>query len=460
MKLLPKILLAILLLPSLPIGANNTEENPANTMTNLINQGPNSNTDNTPENKLATYLLNFGGYFGFDLTINPKQLKPPIVQNLIKILDIQKINTYLIQAFLGAIPVNSLQQNIFLPTDAENASVINNLANNTFKVHPYNTPNSARVTANPLIDQPNINSKDNLFQPDPVNQTTYNLLGTPDVSFCRPGGSNLSKEDLDNCTLIYRNKILNNLIGTIPDTNAKEADAFFGVNFIQGFLSQLNSNSLIAPLRYTSEATTSTNDNTSSVNDGIKAPSQASQAANFIRYASGTIIPPTLVDYNTYKIVYNQAMLDTKVNSDSASIKIKMDAQNTLNTYFAKLRIYAARTSVGASNLYYILAKRMTQQLKSDQGGDKAEKLSQAEIEYNMATHRLTDSKWLQGINSASTTTVQKEIAVLLAEINYQMYLNRQQEERMLLTQSIMQLQSAAAPGTDLGVASPPPPPK
>jgi intracellular multiplication protein IcmX len=71
-----------------------------------------------------------------------------------------------------------------------------------------------------------------------------------------------------------------------------------------------------------------------------------------------------------------------------------------------------------------------------------------------MATWRLynpsssstgSTTQWVDQINTASSATVQKEIAVLLSEINYQMYLTRQQEERLLLTNSLQLIQSMIA---------------
>jgi intracellular multiplication protein IcmX len=99
----------------------------------------------------------------------------------------------------------------------------------------------------------------------------------------------------------------------------------------------------------------------------------------------------------------------------------------------------------GASNAASPAAKALGNQTAS----------SEALNEFLMASWRLFDSnndagsmddsskQWLSKINKGSTASVQKEIAVLLAEINYQMYLTRQQNERMLLTQSIMLLQAA-----------------
>ena len=76
-----------------------------------------------------------------------------------------------------------------------------------------------------------------------------------------------------------------------------------------------------------------------------------------------------------------------------------------------------------------------------------SQKSSQALTEFTMATHRLfnpdmsANQQWINQINDASSATVQKEMAVLLAEINYQLYLSRQQQERALLTSSAQLIQ-------------------
>jgi intracellular multiplication protein IcmX len=69
---------------------------------------------------------------------------------------------------------------------------------------------------------------------------------------------------------------------------------------------------------------------------------------------------------------------------------------------------------------------------------------SQAFNEFQSATWRLydpaqssSDNQWVNLINQSSAATVQKETAILLSEINYQLYLNRQMEERILLTNSL-----------------------
>ena len=84
---------------------------------------------------------------------------------------------------------------------------------------------------------------------------------------------------------------------------------------------------------------------------------------------------------------------------------------------------------------------------------------SQALSEFEMATKRLYDpkkesgSQWIDQINAASAATVQKEIAVLLSELNYQIYLMNQKTDRMLLTQSLALLQVSNAQMPILEVA-------
>jgi len=122
----------------------------------------------------------------------------------------------------------------------------------------------------------------------------------------------------------------------------------------------------------------------------------------------------------------------------------QIENKQILNNYMLNLRVYTAQVSVGINNLYYIFAKRVPQNV----GGTQQQLTSQSLSELRMATWRLYNpdqgnSQWINKINTASSETVQKEMAILLAEINYQMYLGRQQNERLLLTNNIMLLQNA-----------------
>jgi intracellular multiplication protein IcmX len=68
---------------------------------------------------------------------------------------------------------------------------------------------------------------------------------------------------------------------------------------------------------------------------------------------------------------------------------------------------------------------------------------SPLQVENYLANHRLNDPQWSQNIASASATTLQRETVVLLAEMQSQMYQHHLDEERILATLSVMQLQSS-----------------
>ncbi|HAT6977565.1 TPA: type IV secretion protein IcmX [Legionella pneumophila] len=456
MKVLPKLALANLFcFTTLSVFAQPVDPSGQQTSTNTSN--------------LVTYLTNLGKYLGYDITQSNKAPNPPYSQ-LFNSNVAQLIQNYAYNTFLGAIPVDAMSQSLmnFVTNNVQGNSLINNLANNTFKYQNFSSPSSGadgKITANGLIDQSTTSaqaptpsgifsalpiSTSGTYLSDPVSQAVFNILGTPDYSFCM---DNEQKNWLPNCNLMYQNLVMQNVIGTIPPAQTSgSTPAFYSYKYNQPLISQLNSNSLIAPLLLDTSASQSGQDS------GLKAQSQAQQALNFIRYASAQVTPPSLPKLSAYSELWNQAT--AKPNSAGYNEVQQKQAAATLSSYFNNLRVYAAQTSVGVSNLYYILSKRLPQNMSGDQNNPNV--TSQALNEFNMATRRLFDptasntpgqpnQQWIKQINDASPATVQKEIAVLLAEINYQMYLDRQIQERILLTNSIMLLQNlkAAQPTAD-----------
>lgn len=378
--------------------------------------------DNSDTNALLT---NLGAYLGFDLVTN---FAGTPYATLLDLSTAQLIPQNLLYSIYGALPVNALSSELsqFVPSSSNNStsSIINNQANQTFNNINYSTPNTqgTALTANPLIDQPS-------FQNDPTSQAILNILGTPDHTFCM---NNDASAWLDSCNYLYDYSVISNLIGGTPTINH-----FLTYTYNQNIVPQLNSNTLIAPLLYdkgtNNNQTSSNQNNTANTESGLIASNQLQSAANFIRYATANAQLPSMPSYQDYNDTYALAI------SKTASVEQVAKAQNAINQFIAKLRNYAAIHSVPISNLYAILSKRMPQ---NTPGNDSTES-SQALNEFVMATRRLGagDSKnpsWIHEINTASPATVEKEIALLLSEINYQLYLNRQAQERQLLTESLM----------------------
>jgi intracellular multiplication protein IcmX len=397
--------------------------------------------------QLLTYLRNFGLYFGYDIS-NPPSSDSTSGSTLLNLSTIQTPEQSLFETMLGAVPVNATSpaNMLFVPSSTSNYSSLNDQANTTFKSPPYSTSSPQAVSANNLIDQ-------QTYQQDPVSQAVLNILSTPDYTYCT---NNDNTKWLAGCPalnqetpILYENQVANNVIGPLPDTAT-----YFTYKYNQAFLGQLNSNTLIAPMLYTITADSpdtnspgSSGTGSSTTNDRLTATNQAQAAANFIRYVTGAVSPLALPKRQDYDKLYTAA---TTPDAKGAITLEQMQAQATLSNYLASLRVYAAQSSVGFGNLYYMFSKRLPQNTVGTDGSSA--KSSQALSEFTMATWRLFNPAdpsakptWLSQINKASSATVEKEMVTLLAEINYQLYLNRQQEERLLLTNTLLLLQNARA---------------
>lgn len=376
--------------------------------------------------KVVEYLKNLGGYLGYDIT--KKGSKPN--QELLASSFLQLTQSYAFNTLLGATPVNAFSTafSMLFPQEAESYQPLNAFANYTFASQPYANPDSqqGKVSVTPLIDQQS-------YQSDPVSQAVLNILSTPDKSYCISyDGTRWNK----NCALLYQTKVMSNVLGPLP-----KADEYFSYKFNQQFIPQLNSNALIAPFLYS----LSSPDETGAAGGGfgreekrLSAQNQAQAAQNFIRYAANLVTPTPLPNQREYSRLYKQAKTaDSEID--------RKNAEAALVEYLTSLQVYAAQSSVALGNLYYILSKRMPQ----NQSADTTKNTSQALSEFTMATWRLynpegqANKQWINQLNQASPASVQKEMATLLAEINYQMYLSRQQNERLLLTNSILLLQNA-----------------
>lgn len=388
---------------------------------------------------LTEYLLHLGQYLGFDIKSYPGEgPRPPSVNSnlLEKVQEGETFFTQLINSYLGARPIPS--GDLFVPTsgteESSKVGVINNFVNATFK-DKYDRPDPKEISVSPFINQLP-------YQKDPVSQAVLDILTTPDNSYC---------PDATKCTVTnqVQRKIISNITGislgengvvTVPDE-----EQYLTYDYNKQFMQQLNSNSLLGPLLFSNEQQQTSNPQTSILGSntgnqnvvGLPAQSDAQQAQNFIRYATNLVVPFNLPNLSVYRD-YVLAIRDPTGGEER--VKKRYEAAAALSSMLANIRVFAAQTSVGISNLYYILAKRMPQPAKEGSN----DKTSEALNEFKMATRRLfnpdksANTTWLDQLNKASTTTVQKEMASLLAEINYQLYLNRQQEERILLTESLL----------------------
>lgn len=388
--------------------------------------------DDVTEDATAKYLKTLGDYLGYDLTAQSALFSDTLFDYTLNVVANTSTGQNILSAMLSAIPMNAAFPTFFTDTSYD---ALNQAANKPFSGFAAQTDNDSSITATEQFDQAQ-------WQRDPVSQAILNMVGTPDLNTCPTNSENASSKP---CLSNYQT-MLTVLSGTLnKDGELPGEYEYMDYNNTSQFISQLNSNNLIGPMIYASNGGNQ---------KGFPSQSQIQQAQAFVRYATEGVLPiPTMspTDYSTLrKLAYPDQI------SENLDIENMNNAKVALANYLLNLRVYAAKSSVAISNLYYILGKRVKQSVPGS--NDASANSSQAMNEFRMATWRLynpetkqSSDQWAQKINNSAPSAVQKEMAILLSEINYQLYLNRQQQERLLLTDSmiLMQLLSLAKPSSD-----------
>ena len=388
--------------------------------------GVDKSTDET-----AQLLTNLSTYFGYNITSPAKPFASVLLDYTLKVAG---TGNQILNVFFGARPVNPL----FLEFFSTNAtydtfdSQANVLFKDTFATAASEDGTSTAVSVVKGFDQPD-------YKLDPTSQAIKNLLIAPDSTVCADDDSSCTSQNKTMYTA------LKDVVAT--DTGYLPAETtYFTNDVVSKYVDQLNANSLVSPLIY-DESTAQT-----SAKGALPASTQEQFAMNYVRYATNAVVPLDPMIYDNYKSMWTNAHTDTK-GLTGDSLKTVTTARHDLMTYLLKTRVYAAQSSLPISNFYQSMAQRMPQTVTKKDSSTSAStstKTSEAFNQFIMATWRLyspdtaTGSQWVDKINTASAATTQKEIAILLSEINYQLYLGRQTQERILLTNSLLALQSLA----------------
>ncbi len=412
------------------------------TVTTGTDPNPDNYTGGTPPTDTTSkYLKTLGAFLGYNLDEDSDDI--PIVDSLLSYTaSIAQQGSAFLQSYLTAIPINSAIQSFTTNTSYD--AYVNPFANQFFTSGYAQANGSGVISVTCNFDQ-------QTFQNDPVSQSALNLLMTPDWSICpattgsstsSSSSSSSSSSQSSSCQAsdcmssdqVMATVLLATNDGVIPSENDYYT---FATN--SASLSQLNSDNLIGPLVYSVN-------NTGQQAPGLPNLNQAQLAQEFIRYVTEAVAPiPTMnkTDYSDLYTIANTPTTDQSGNPittvDTTNV---MNAKVALQNYLLSLRVFAARNAVVNNNLYYMLSRRIPQTTTNSSGQPTS--TSEALNEFQMATWRLYNptqsDQWVNQINQASPSTIQKEMAVLLSEINFQLYKNRVLEERLLLTDSIILL--------------------
>lgn len=422
--------------------------------------------------QIETDLTNLGYYLGYKVRTTPDTSN--VHDDLANLQQTIKSQYIVVQNLYATLTVSPVYATFIANPVYGN---INALANQVF---------------NTTVDSDQKKASDNLnstpYTPYPVAQALQNILSITPDAYCFTTRQNCSQMDWNtSCEYKYTqsqfyahalgldstdNSYLTSKLGSgkcESDTSNKaylnqlsdiaqqlKGELFFPKtsNYAQKLLPQLDSTILTSPLLYDTKENSSSSNSvyTAEFPYGLPSSNNEEAAENYVKYVTGSILPPEPVQKDELEKI-------SKNMYEASDIGAQLNSFRELSKYILGLRVYTARVSLGIANIYDIFGSRKAFPNNSD---DQSQASSQALNEFKMATYRLynpsvdpnnlnldnsqSPTTWQQMINDASAARVQKETAILLAEINYQLYLMRKQQEKILLTNSVMLLQSATAP--------------
>lgn len=385
-----------------------------------------------------------GQWMGYPLPTPPAQ-PVPTMNNSLTMPDYTQINnsqygaavSYLSQTPLiggGVVPAAAPYNTTFANTNNILNTTAVSTTNNVWAT--YTTPSISTISVIPNVDMPINGTNPATYPCSTIGcEIVYSLLNTPSYTACSASSSSYPyPPNSDNCAIPqYNLSVASNLLGvsaletnnTIIYGTGFPAPGTFST-YLETQMPNLNASVLTAPLTYNS--------------------TQLNNVNNYIHNITGSLLMQLPINTSEYQTAYNN------IQTAQSNPSLVNESAEAIFSYILNLKSFGAYMSVGLSDLEYIIGRRMPNALTGT---------STAFDESEMFTRRILNSlpssagsaaqnTWLQDMNEASQIVLLREMTVLLAEINYQMYLERMQNEKVLLTLAAMQMGSTASMSTTI----------
>lgn len=117
------------------------------------------------------------------------------------------------------------------------------------------------------------------------------------------------------------------------------------------------------------------------------------------------------------------------------------DNDPNFRKFLVAKRTLIANRSVGLGNIYQLIANRTPVNGLGENAGLGNKPISAAALQDYLATRRANDAQWYEDMTKSSPSTIQRESLNVLVEMQKQLLQLHKDNERLLLTLSLMQLQ-------------------
>lgn len=140
------------------------------------------------------------------------------------------------------------------------------------------------------------------------------------------------------------------------------------------------------------------------------------------------------------------------IDLEELKAKPELDSSDSAKEYKIKVYANAAIRSLLLGNLYEVFNARIPIKKLGEKSGMPNANASLAEVEQYAASRRIRNPEWYKTIDSAPSIAVQREIAFILAEMQWQLQTLHQDNEKMLQTMTavgMINLRMSAGMSTD-----------
>ncbi len=128
--------------------------------------------------------------------------------------------------------------------------------------------------------------------------------------------------------------------------------------------------------------------------------------------------------------------------SDSQILNLQ-NSDPDFRKFLVAKRSFITNRSVGLGNIYQLIASRMPQKGLGEKAGLGNKAISADQLQNYLATRRADNEQWYADMAAASPATIQRENLNVLVEIQKQLQQLHKDNNRILLTLSILQLQGS-----------------
>ncbi len=279
-------------------------------------------------------------------------------------------------------------------------------------------------------------------------QYIHSILQNIPDSFVSTGLATINASAIEN-QIKKQNALINNLTLGVPGSDTLYINQPDIISAGYGSFSPVTSKYYRSDVDYSIGPPQLNNDNYFSISSILEpstyTPAQINAAQAYLAYLTQSYNNPA----SSLKLADLKGYINSLKSKDQSAALYKFISSSQYQSYQLALRSYMANKSIAINNFEHLMAERTPSKTKVsgiyDAKGNAIANPSPLQVAQYQANNRINNPAWIKSLQKMSSTSLQREIAVELAQLIQQNQQAHNDRERVLTTLSAMQLQESQA---------------